>query len=87
MQGWGFTIEFAVSGLFPAESPLKSTMTHSPQSQELSGETREKIRSIGDQFAIRGKLTDVREIKSGHINSTYRTSYLRPRGDTNRYIF
>jgi len=62
-------------------------MTHSPQSQALSGDTRDKIRHIGAQFAIRGELTDVREIKSGHINSTYSTSYLRPRGDTNRYIF
>ncbi len=62
-------------------------MTHSPQTQELTGETRAKIEEIGRQFAIRGEMTDVREIKSGHINSTFRTSYLRPRGDTNRYIF
>jgi len=61
-------------------------MTHSPQSNELAGEAREKIQEIGKQFAIRGEMVDAREIKSGHINSTYRTSYLRPRGDTNRYI-
>jgi len=61
-------------------------MTHSPQSQELSGEARSKIEEIGRQFAIRGELIDVREIKSGHINSTYRGSYLRPNGETNRYI-
>lgn len=61
-------------------------MTHSPQSLELSGESRSKIEDIGRQFAIRGELTDVREIKTGHINSTYRSSYLRPNGETNRYI-
>ncbi|MFU8892074.1 MAG: phosphotransferase enzyme family protein [Luteolibacter sp.] len=61
-------------------------MTHSPHSQEITGEARMKIQEIGTQFAIRGDLIEVREIKSGHINSTYRTSYLRPRGDTNRYI-
>lgn len=62
-------------------------MTHSPQSSELSGEARAKIQDIGRQFAIRGEMVDVWEIKSGHINSTFRTSYLRPGGDTSRYIF
>lgn len=62
-------------------------MTHTPQSQELTGDARAKIEEIGRQFAIRGEMIDVQEIKSGHINSTFRTSYRRPRGDINRYIF
>lgn len=62
-------------------------MTHSAHSNELTGAAREKIQDIGLQFAIRGEMVDAQEIKSGHINSTFRTSYLRPRGDTNRYIF
>lgn len=61
-------------------------MTHSQDSQELTGKARKTIEDIGTQFAIRGELLEVREIKSGHINSTYRTSYLRPNGQTNRFI-
>ena len=61
-------------------------MTHSTHSQQIPGELRDKIEAIGTQFAIRGDFQDVEEIKSGHINATYRTTYRQQNGDNVRFI-
>ncbi len=61
-------------------------MTHSAYSQKISKEMREKVRGIGRQFAIQGDFLDVEEIKSGHINATYRVTYHQPNGQRARYI-
>jgi len=45
------------------------------------------LAAIGDQFAIRGKFLRGEEIDSGHINSTFRATYLDSDGSEHRYIF
>lgn len=49
-------------------------------------ETQAMIAAIGDQFAIEGEFVFGEEIRSGHINSTYRATYELPDGSRNRYI-
>jgi aminoglycoside phosphotransferase (APT) family kinase protein len=48
---------------------------------------QKQLRAIGDQFAVRGEFVSGEEIDSGHINSTYRTTYREPDGTLRRYIF
>jgi aminoglycoside phosphotransferase (APT) family kinase protein len=45
------------------------------------------VSKIGDQFAVQGEFISGEEIDSGHINSTYRASYMLPDGSVQRYIF
>ena len=45
------------------------------------------VSKIGDQFAVQGEFISGEEIDSGHINSTYRASYMLPDGAVRRYIF
>jgi len=45
------------------------------------------LAAIGDQFAIRGNFLRGEEIDSGHINSTFRATYLDSDGSEHRYIF
>lgn len=45
------------------------------------------VRTIGDQFAVEGEFVVGEEIQSGHINSTYRATYRRHKGQLSRYIF
>ena len=52
----------------------------------LSPETQEKIRLIGDQFAIEGEFVIGEEIPAGHINSTYLATYELEDGNRRRYI-
>ena len=61
-------------------------MTHTQHSDEIPNDIREKIAAIGTQFAIRGEFLDVEEIKSGHINATYRTTYRQQNGEKIRFI-
>ena len=45
------------------------------------------IESIGNQFAVSGRLVDGYEVKSGHINSTYCGTFQQANGSLQRYIF
>jgi Phosphotransferase enzyme family len=56
-------------------------MNH-PQNPELQA----LVAAVGDQFAVQGTFVAADEIKNGHINSTYRASYLQADGSTQRYI-
>ncbi|MBK1881207.1 aminoglycoside phosphotransferase family protein [Luteolibacter pohnpeiensis] len=50
-------------------------------------EIQKLVAEIGNQFAIQGTFLFGEEIDSGHINSTYRATYLQPDGSHYRYIF
>lgn len=52
----------------------------SPQAQAM-------VAGIGSRFAIHGTFTLGERVDSGHINSTFRASYLQPDGSLRRYIF
>lgn len=60
--------------------PTSSVRAADPQIQLL-------VSKIGNQFAIQGDFILGEEIDSGHINSTYRASYLQADGSEQRYIF
>ena len=49
-------------------------------------ETLTRIAKIGDEFAIEGEFIDGEEIKSGHINTTFRATYAKSDGTENKYI-
>jgi hypothetical protein len=49
-------------------------------------EVQELIRAIGDQFAIEGEFVCGEEIRSGHINATFRATYEAANGVRQRYI-
>lgn len=44
------------------------------------------IAAIGGQFAVKGKFLTAEEVQSGHINSTFRVSYLQVDGAIQRFI-
>lgn len=54
--------------------------------QTLAPETAALVRGIADQFAIEGEYVVGEEVKSGHINSTYRATYELEDGERRRYI-
>lgn len=49
-------------------------------------ETLDLISSISGQFSVQGSFVTGEEIQSGHINSTYRASYLLDDGTERRFI-
>lgn len=50
------------------------------------GDESEKIARIGDQFAISGEFLYGEELRSGHINTTYRACFRTEDGHEDRYI-
>jgi len=56
-----------------------------PDIRQLS-ELEQRIARIGDFFATTGDFISGEELKSGHINTTYRASYRRDDGGIERYI-
>lgn len=54
--------------------------------QSIFDETLTRIAKIGDEFAIEGEFIDGEEIKSGHINTTYRATYAKADGTQDKYI-
>ncbi len=54
--------------------------------KQVSSEVLEAISQIGNQFAIQGEFIAGHEIESGHINTTFLTTYELPDGRQQRYI-
>jgi hypothetical protein len=52
----------------------------------VDAETQKSIAMIGDHFAIEGEFVLGEEVRSGHINSTFRATYETPDGRRHRYI-
>ena len=48
---------------------------------------QEQVAALGDAFAIAGEFIHCDTINSGHINLTFRATYRREGGTTDRYIF
>lgn len=55
-------------------------------SHTFTDETLTRIAKIGDEFAIEGEFIDGEEIKSGHINTTFRATYAKADGSESKYI-
>ncbi|MEG1507615.1 MAG: aminoglycoside phosphotransferase family protein [Akkermansia sp.] len=62
-------------------SPSKKTTSTFITNQILT-----RIAKIGDEFAIEGEFIDGEEIQSGHINTTYRATYMKADGTKDQYI-
>jgi len=63
-----------------------STSLKTTSIQPVDPEMQQMIAAIGDQFAIEGEFVFGEEIRSGHINATFRATYELPDGSRNRYI-
>lgn len=48
---------------------------------------QEQIAALGNEFAIEGEFIHCESLNSGHINATFRASYRKDDGSTDRYIF
>ena len=66
----------------PLPSPLMplSAVFHTDSLQE-------QVAALGDAFAIAGEFLHCDTINSGHINMTFRATYRKMDGTTDRYIF
>lgn len=72
-----------VTRLSDEEKPMS---TKTSQIHPVDAKEQEAIAAIGDQFAIEGEFVLGEEIRSGHINSTYRATYETADGSRGRYI-
>lgn len=61
-------------------------MSAQSQLHLTEGAVAERIARISDQFAITGTFLYGKEIKTGHINTTYLACYLTDEGHKERYI-
>ena len=48
--------------------------------------TINKLRAVAEQFAIRGDITDIEQIKKGYINLTYKVDTISENGHIHQYI-
>ena len=71
--------------VMPTGHPVMQPPSTSPV-RHITPEIRKVIASIADQFAIEGEFIGGEEIESGHINSTFRASFITADGETRDYI-
>ena len=55
-------------------------------SSKASPDIQEHVASIANRFAVEGAFVIGEEIQSGHINSTYRVTFLATDGTEPRFI-
>ena len=46
----------------------------------------DELRRVAEQFAIRGNITNIEQIKKGYINRTYKVETLSEAGHIHQYI-
>lgn len=57
-----------------------------PSNHPVDPQIQQLVAAIGNQFAVQGEFILGEEIKSGHINATYRATYRQTDGSEQRYI-